>query len=50
MANGSGNLTLLVKLMSRCLKLYKNVETFLKIFKLIERKQEYEIKIKDKRG
>ena len=30
----------LLKLMSRCLKLYKKMDQFIKIFKLIERKEE----------
>ena len=29
----------LQKLMSRCLKLYQKIDTFIKIFKLIERKE-----------
>ena len=34
----------LIKLMSRCIKLYKKMDQFIKIFKMIERKEELEKK------
>ena len=42
LTNEYSKLELILKLMQRCLKLYKNIELFIKIFKLIDKKHRLE--------